>query len=102
MKEKDFPISVGSAVQWKWMGRFISGSVKEIYSNSVSKTIKGKLIKRHGSEENPAYLVESVSGNLALKLHSELQVSESKKANLRGPKMFSTLKVPGKSRKRIL
>lgn len=63
---------VGSKVQWKWMGRAIEGKVKKSFTGPISKTIKGKSIKRNGSFENPAYLVISEAGNEALKLESEL------------------------------
>ena len=68
--------SLNSVVQWKWMGRVIHGTVKETYTETVTKVIKGKTIKRKGSQENPAYLVESEAGNFALKLHSELSAFE--------------------------
>lgn len=68
---------VNSKVQWKWMGCIIDGVVKEVYFESVIKIIKGKKIKRNGTPEKPAYLVQSVAGNLALKLHSELFVNSS-------------------------
>lgn len=64
-------------VQWKWLGRPIFGVVEEIYLESVTQTIKGKQITRHGSPEKPAYLVKSDAGNLALKLHSELQTASA-------------------------
>ena len=60
------------SVQWKWLGRPVHGVVEEIFFESVTKTIKGKKITRHGSAEKPAYLVKSEAGNLALKLESEL------------------------------
>ena len=60
---------VGTKIEWKWLGRSIQGIVKEVFTEPVTKTIKGKNIKRNGSVENPAYLVESSVGNLALKLH---------------------------------
>jgi hypothetical protein len=67
---------VEQQVSWKWLGRKIFGSVQEVYCRPVVKEIKGKFIKRNGSEQKPAYLVKSVAGNLALKLESELE-SES-------------------------
>lgn len=79
---------VGAKVQWKWLGRAIDGVVKEVHFKSISKTIKGKSIKRNGSKEKPAYLVESVAGNLALKLQSEL-TAPSPKSMRATPKMFS-------------
>lgn len=63
---------VGSKIQWQWLGGVIKGTVKEVHLEPVTKTIKGKNIKRNGSPEKPAYLVESEAGNLALKLHTEL------------------------------
>lgn len=82
---------MGSKVFWKWMGRPISGEVKEVFFKPVEKVIKGKKIKRNGSSEKPAYLVLSSAGNLALKLHSELFVSQPEKKKRSGPtpKLFS-------------
>lgn len=73
------------------MGRQIDGIVKEVYTASVSRTIKGKIIKRNGTAENPAYLVESIAGNLALKLQSELTKATTTKlkSSASTPKMFS-------------
>lgn len=81
---------VADKVQWKWLGRAILGEVKEVHSNSISKEIKGKKIKRNGSEENPAYLVQSEAGNEALKLHSELQQAKpaATQRSKSLPKMF--------------
>lgn len=81
--------AVGSDVQWKWMGRLIDGQVIEIYFESVAKNIKGKVIKRNASKENPAYLLQSEAGNYALKLHSELQSNKIEKVKDNKPKMFS-------------
>lgn len=68
-----------SKVQWQWLGKPISGIVEEIYTESVTKEIKGKKITRHGTPEKPAYLVRSEAGNLALKLATELRPSGDKK-----------------------
>ena len=80
-----------AVVQWKWLGRVISGEVIEIFFEPVEKLIKEKRIKRNGSRENPAYLVRSAAGNLALKLHSELSGSEEsplRKAKADRPRLF--------------
>lgn len=81
--------SAGSVVHWKWMGRVIQGQVTEVYFESVAKTIKGKIIKRNASKENPAYLLQSEAGNYALKLHSELYYEQIEKIKSNKPKMFS-------------
>jgi hypothetical protein len=76
-----------SKVQWKWLGRSINGTVEEVFKSSITKTIKGKKITRHGTDEKPAYFVKSDAGNLALKLQTELH-SPEKPASGSKPKMF--------------
>lgn len=70
MKTK--PFNVGSKIQWKWIGNIIDGTVEEVFMGPIEKEIKGKMIKRNGTVEKPAYLVKSAAGNYALKLHTEL------------------------------
>lgn len=65
--------TVGERVQWRWLGRIISGKVEEVYLKPVVRIIKEKKIKRNGSPDRPAYLVRSDAGNLALKLESEIE-----------------------------
>lgn len=78
----------GSKVQWKWLGRPVHGAVQDVFKDSVTKTIKGKKITRHGSDEKPAYLVKSEAGNLALKLETELHSAKAKTSSAAKPKMF--------------
>lgn len=81
----------GDIVYWNWLGREISGSVREVYFSRITREIKGKQISRNGSAENPAYLVESKAGNLALKLHSELRRKSggmARKNKRPSPKIF--------------
>lgn len=70
---------LNSKVEWQWLGKPISGTVEEVFTESVTKEIKGKKITRHGTPEKPAYLVRSEAGNLALKLATELRTSGAKK-----------------------
>lgn len=80
----------GSKVQWKWLGRNIQGVVLQYFAKPVEKEIKGKKIKRNGSPENPAYLVQSEAGNEALKLQTELSASSTGTAKKSAkPRMFS-------------
>ncbi len=74
-------------VFWKWLGREIHGHVVSVHLEPITKVIKEKSIKRNGSKENPAYVVESEAGNLALKLQSEL-FAVMVKAKAKTPKMF--------------
>lgn len=84
----------GAKVEWKWLGRKISGVVLEVHAEKIVRTIKGKKITRNGSKENPAYLVESDAGNKALKLQSELskttkKTSSASSRKAKMPSMFS-------------
>lgn len=76
----------GSSIQWRWLGNTIEGVVLDVFTQPTVREIKGKKIKRNGSQENPAYLVKSVAGNEALKLGSELSAL-AKDARPK-PKMF--------------
>lgn len=57
---------------WKWPPGYVTGIVQEIFFESVSRTIKGKKVTRHGTKENPAYLLLTKKGVNVLKLESEL------------------------------
>jgi hypothetical protein len=88
MKKKSEVFAVGASVQWKWMGRNIGGVVVEIHTEPIAKLIKGKSIKRNGSVENPAYYVQSVAGNFALKLQTELEAAGKEQQKRPRPSMF--------------
>ncbi|MFS4458339.1 DUF2945 domain-containing protein [Bdellovibrio sp. HCB2-146] len=78
-----------SKVEWAWAGSSIHGTVEEVFFESVTKTIKGKKITRHGSKEKPAYLVKSSAGNLALKLETELRKASASSSSSSKIRMFS-------------
>ena len=86
---------IGAAVSWKWAGRAIEGTVEETFTSKVTRKIKTATITRNATAENPAYLVKSSAGNLALKLESELTkvTAASKAASAKkkrsAPSMFS-------------
>ncbi|MBC7456868.1 MAG: DUF2945 domain-containing protein [Bdellovibrionaceae bacterium] len=61
-------------ISWKWAGGVVHGNVVEVFYDRVERVLKGKKIVRIGSMEKPAYLVQSISGNFALKLHTELSL----------------------------
>ena len=64
---------VKQKVSWKWANGTVEGQVIKIFRERVERKIKGALIVRNGTKENPAYLVKSERGNFALKLHTELK-----------------------------
>jgi len=63
---------IGQKVNWKWPPGYVSGVVQEIFFNTEERIIKGKRIVRHGTKENPAYLLLTKKGVNVLKLESEL------------------------------
>lgn len=79
----------GDLVEWRWYSYLIEGRVEEVFFERTIRKIKGTEITRNGSEQNPAYLVRSDAGNLALKLGSELKprqkIFSQGKETLRSP-----------------
>ena len=64
---------VGDTARWNWGGGEGSGKIVQIYTESVTKTLQGSEITRHGDDDNPAYLIEQDDGDRVLKLDSELK-----------------------------
>lgn len=62
-----------STVKWKWGQGTASGTVVESQKDTIKKTIKGSEITKHGTSDNPAYVIKQEDGSLVLKLHSELE-----------------------------
>ena len=62
----------GDTVSWSWGGGRASGKVVEKHKDEVTKTIKGSEVKRNGTEDNPAILIEQDDGTQVLKLESEV------------------------------
>jgi len=62
----------GQNVAWKWPPGYVTGIVQEHYTESVSRQIKDRKVTRHGTKENPAYLLLTKKGVHVLKLESEL------------------------------
>lgn len=66
------PFAAGDRVKWKWGAHWAEGVVREVFTSSVERVIKGTRIVRHGEPDNPAYLIVQVSATEVLKKHSEL------------------------------
>lgn len=49
------------------------GFVREIFTEEVTKTIKGAGVTRKASDDEPAYFIEQEDGDKVLKSHSELE-----------------------------
>ena len=66
-------IRTGTTVKWKWGSSWAEGKVAEVHTDDVSRTTKGSQVTRHGTEENPAYVIEQEDGTVVLKLASEVE-----------------------------
>lgn len=66
-------IRTGTKVTWKWGSSWAEGTVTEIHRDEVSRETKGSTVTRHGSDDDPAYVIEQDDGTLVLKLRSEVE-----------------------------
>ena len=66
-------IRAGTTVKWKWGSSWAEGTVAEVHHDDVSRTTKGEKITRHGSADDPAYVIEHEDGTTVLKLRSEVE-----------------------------
>ena len=65
-------IRTDTEVEWKWGDGVAAGVVKEIHHETVTRTIDGSEVTRHGSDEDPAYIIQQDDGGVVLKLQSEV------------------------------
>ncbi len=62
----------GDKVQWNWGSGTGEGTVQDVYTERVEKTIEGAEVTRNADTDNPAYLIEQDDGSQVLKSESEL------------------------------
>jgi hypothetical protein len=65
-------IRTGTRVSWAWGRGRAEGTVTAVHRETISKSIKGSRITRHGSRADPAYEIEQDDGTRVLKLRSEV------------------------------
>lgn len=68
-------IKKGTTVQWKWGKSHAEGKVVEVHKEEIEKTIDGKKIKRKGTDDDPALVIEQDDKQLVLKLQSEVETA---------------------------
>ncbi|WP_206512963.1 hypervirulence associated TUDOR domain-containing protein [Larkinella soli] len=66
-------IKKGATVRWKYGKGHAEGKVVEVHREEVEKTIEGKKIKRNGTDDNPALVIEQDDKQVVLKLESEVE-----------------------------
>lgn len=62
----------GTEVTWRWGQGEGSGTITEVDTERVEKTLAGSQITRNADDDNPAYLLEQDDGAQVLKSSSEL------------------------------
>lgn len=63
----------GSRVRWAWGRSSAEGTIDEVHHDDVSRTTKGEEVTRHGTDDNPAYVIRQDDGTVVLKLASEVE-----------------------------
>jgi len=66
-------IRKGTKVTWQWGSGTAEGKVIQTFKETITKKIKGNEVKRKGSEEDKALLIEQEDGDKVLKLESEVK-----------------------------
>ena len=64
--------SPGDAVEWNWGTGTGTGTVRESFTDRVTRTLEGTEVTRDADDDNPAYLIEQDDGARVLKSESEL------------------------------
>jgi hypothetical protein len=63
----------GDKVRWNWGRGQGEGQIIEVFTERVTKTIKGEEVTRNATKDEPAYLIEQEDGDKVLKSRSELE-----------------------------
>jgi DUF2945 family protein len=66
-------IRTGTTVAWTWGEHRAEGKVVELHHETVSRTLGGSEITRHGSDDDPALVIQQEDGAVVLKLRSEVE-----------------------------
>lgn len=65
-------VKKGDQVTWNWGRGTADGTVTDTFTDDVTRTIKGKKIKRKADDREPAYLIKQEDGDRVLKSASEV------------------------------
>lgn len=65
----------GDCVKWAWGDGHGEGTVTDVCTDKVTRTIDGTEVTRDADSEEPAYMIEQNDGSRVLKSQSELQAS---------------------------
>jgi len=63
----------GTQVNWKYGTGTATGKIESVHKESITRKLKGHDITRHGTADNPAFLIVQDNGDRVLKLKSEVK-----------------------------
>lgn len=66
-------IRKGTNVKWKWAKGEAYGKVVDTFQETVTKTIKGSEVTRHGEKGNSVLLIRQEDGDEVLKLEQTVE-----------------------------
>lgn len=69
-------VKKGDEVTWKYGKGEATGTVAEVHTDDVERTVQGTKVKRKGSEEEPALVIEQGKKKI---IKSASEVKETKK-----------------------
>lgn len=64
--------SKGTKVEWNWGSGTATGKIDTVYTEKVTRKIKGNEVTRKASDDEPAYYIKQDDGDAVLKSHSEV------------------------------
>jgi len=67
-----YDFHIDETVEWNWGTGTGVGKIVERFTAEVTRKINGTEVKRHASEDEPAYLIEQEDGQRLLKSSTEL------------------------------
>lgn len=67
--------SQGTQVKWNWGKGTATGTIGNVYTEDVTRTIKGTDVTRSASVDEPAYYIKQDDGDAVLKSHSEVEAA---------------------------
>ena len=70
-------IRKGTKVRWKWGSSWAEGTVDEVRHDDVSRTSKGEQVTRHGTDDDPALVIQQDDGTVVLKREHEVERAPS-------------------------
>ena len=50
--------AVNTKVDWEWASGTGQGEIREVFTERISRAIKGNEVTRNATEDDPAYLIE--------------------------------------------